>query len=328
MRSKSKIRLAISYYCELNCQHCYVPQQLRTRYDEIMQNELSVDQIVKFINHLSIFYGLKKVDITGGEALLKKVWDRTKYVVNFALDKGLEVQINTTGSGDISPKRIKDAFQRKSENLLLHVSLDGVDQKYVDSFRGRKGAFIASINFMREAISLGLKVRTRLTMTPNNICQVIPCYKFVSDLGVTSFMCKPVNIAGSSIKNDLNTLHNEALRDIQLELLKQSVNNSTALHLPAPLAITASDIPVNANVEISHCLCGKHLIYIAYNGDIFPCTYMAGMNDSYKYIIGNIREDYSKFEKKWEKDDTYFEFRNTENHICTAHRLSIKNQCL
>lgn len=327
MREISKIRLAISYYCELNCRHCYVPQQLRSKYQEIMDNELSVEQIERFIDYLALNYGLKKVDITGGEALLDKVWGRTKAVVGFALNKGLEVQINTTGAGDITPETIKEAFRDRVDNLLLHVSLDGVEEQYVDTFRGRKGAFMASINFMKEAINLGLKVRTRLTMTPANVNQIISCYRFVSGLGVQSFMCKPVNIAGNSIKNNLNTLSTEELRRIQLDLLNQSINNPTALHLPAPLAITLNDVPTNANVEMFHCLCGQHLIYIAYNGDIFPCTYMAGMNDSYKYIIGNIKDANFDFEEIWEKEDTYSEFRNSKRHVCTAHRLSVEKSC-
>lgn len=328
MREITKIRLAISYYCELNCRHCYVPNQLRLHYQEIMDDELTIEQIKRFLEYLILNYGLKKVDITGGEALLKKVWARTKSVVGFALDKGLEVQINTTGSGDISPEEIKKTFGARMDRLLLHVSLDGVDDQYVDAFRGKKGAFLSSINFMKAAIELGFRVRTRLTMTPTNVDQIIPCYQLVSKLGVHSFMCKPVNIAGSSIKNKLGTLDAMQLREIQLELLHQSVNNETTLHLPAPLAIMDKDIPPNANVEIFHCLCGKHLIYIAYNGDIFPCTYMAGVKDSNKYIIGNIKDENFNFKKEWEKEDTYLEFRKEEKHICTAHRLCAEKNYL
>lgn len=138
-----------------------------------MKNQLSTEQIKKFIQYLAINYRLQKVDITGGEALLTKVWERTKEVVSFALSIGLEVQINTTGSGDITPYMLKDAFDGNLSNLLLHVSLDGVDEQYVDSFRGKKGAFQASIQFMKDAIALGIRVRTRLTMTPTNIEQII-----------------------------------------------------------------------------------------------------------------------------------------------------------
>lgn len=327
MREITKIRLAISYYCELNCQHCYVPQQLRDGYDEIIANELSVEQIKEFIEYLAINYRLQKVDITGGEALLTKVWRRTKEVVGFALSKGLEVQINTTGSGDITPYMIKEVFDENLSNLLLHVSLDGVDERYVDGFRGKKGAFQASTQFMKDAIALGIRVRTRLTMTPTNIEQIIPCYNYVSDLGVQSFMCKPVNIAGNSMRNQLNTLSTEDLRRAQLKLLERSIGNATALHLPAPLAICKEDIDNNANVEVFQCLCGQHLIYIAYNGDVFPCTYMAGMDNSQEYIIGNITDPEFNFSAVWEKNETYAEFRSSEKHVCTAHRLSVERTC-
>ncbi|MCI8917814.1 MAG: radical SAM protein [Eubacterium sp.] len=324
MREIKKICLAISYYCELNCQHCYVPQQLRDKYDEIMAYELSIEQIKEFLEYLVINYRLQKVDITGGEALLTKVWSRTKEVVEFALSKGLEVQINTTGSGNITPYMIKETFGENLTNLLLHVSLDGIDEQYVDSFRGRKGAFQASTQFMKDALALRIKVRTRLTMSRENIEQIVPCYDFVSGLGVQSFMCKPVNIVGNSLKNSLNTLSTDELRKVQLKLLERSMGNSTALHLPAPLAICKKEIPNDANVEIFHCLCGKHMIYVAYNGDIFPCTYMAGMNNCQEYIIGNIRDSKFDFSTVWEKSETYAEFRKDEKSVCTAHRLSVE----
>lgn len=327
MREISKIRLAISYYCELRCRHCYVPQKLREEYDKIMENELSIDQIIDFICYLTDEYGLRKVDITGGEALLKTVWQRTEAVVGYALSRGLEVQINTTGSGDILPKKIKDTFSNHLDNLLLHVSLDGIDEYYVDRFRGHKGAYKSSLEFMKQAIELGMNVRTRFTMTPENLNQVVPCYKLVSELGVKSFMCKPVNIVGTSLKNHLDTLTYDDLRRIQLDLLMNSIGNKTQLHLPAPLAIRHDDIAEGVNVQIFHCLCGQHLIYIAYNGDIFPCTYMAGMADPSKYIIGNIKDPNFNFSEIWEREDTYSEFRNADRYVCTSHQLSNTKGC-
>ena len=206
MRTIEKVRLAISYYCDLNCKHCYVPQNLRKHYDAIMSDELQLETINSTIDFLKDNYGLKKLDITGGEALLSRVWPRTQVVVGHALNQGLEVQINTTGSGDISPAVIRQAFGSNISHLLLHVSLDGIDPKYVDAFRGRKGAFDASIHFMKTALDEGIRVRTRLTITSENVDQVLASYQFVSSIGVTSFMCKPVNIAGNSLKNNLVSL--------------------------------------------------------------------------------------------------------------------------
>ena len=321
MREITKIRLAISYYCELGCRHCYVPQQLRKGYAEIEKNELSVEQINSFVDYLQDVYNLQKLDITGGEALLTKVWPRTKAVVGHALRRGLEVQINTTGSGNIAPEVICEAFRVHLDKLLLHVSLDGTDPAYVDAFRGRKGAYERSINFMKEALNLGIKVRTRLTITNENLDQVGSCYDLVSGLGVTSFMCKPVNIAGNSIVNHLENLTMDTLRDVQMGLLAKSVGNTTQLHLPAPLAISRDDIPEGANVEIFHCTCGQHLVYIAYNGAVYPCTYMAGIPGTEKYVIGNIKDPDFDFAATWEHPDTYKEFRNSELHVCMANKI-------
>lgn len=321
MREINKIRLAISYYCELHCRHCYVPKDLREKYDEIMSNQLEVEQIIKFLTTLKDDYGLQKVDITGGEALLTKVWPRTREVVDFALSNGLEVQINTTGSGNITAEEICEVVRDRKDLFLLHVSLDGVDESYVDAFRGKKGAMKASVAFMKSAIAAGLNVRTRYTVTNENIANTAECYQFVSDLGVKCFMCKPVNIAGNSIANNLQCLTPEQVGKLQTDLIEQSIGNKTRLDLPAPLYINEDRIPTMANVKTTACMCGKNLIYLAYNGDIYPCTYLAGAPNCKDYVIGNIKDETFNLRETWEDPNTYADFRDAERHVCTANRL-------
>lgn len=321
MREINKIRLAISYYCELRCRHCYVPAQLREHYDDIMTQQMDIETIQSYIKKLKEEYNLQKVDITGGEALLTKVWPRTEKVVSYCLENGLEVQVNTTGSGNIPAKQIRELIGEYRDLFLLHVSLDGIDEKYVDAFRGSKGAMSRSVAFMKSALEEGIRVRTRYTVTDENIDVTQDCYRFVTDLGVEAFMCKPVNIAGNSIKNHLKVLTPDQVREMQLKLLQQSVGCTTRLDLPSPLYVDDSEVPEGANAVLSQCPCGKHLVYVAYNGDIFPCTYLAGAPNAQDYIIGNIKDPNFDFDGIWNNPETYAEFRDAKRHVCTANRI-------
>src|SRR3954453_19243615 len=89
------MRIAVSYYCNLHCEHCYVPELNRSKYRQLLESsQLELDEIRSFIDRLVDEMSLRKVTVTGGEALLAPVWSRAKVVLRHALDRGLTVQLN------------------------------------------------------------------------------------------------------------------------------------------------------------------------------------------------------------------------------------------
>jgi radical SAM protein with 4Fe4S-binding SPASM domain len=305
------MRIAVSYYCNLRCQHCYVPEVNRVEYRKTLEpSELTVDKILSFVDRLIAECGLEKVSITGGEALLNVVWPRTAAVLRHALDRGLEVQLNTSGSGQVGMNKIADLCGEDLKLLTIQLSLDGVDADAVDRFRGRKGAMSRAVTFLEEAVSRNVAVQARMTMTESNADQVVPCYDFVSARGAESFHVKPMFAAGTGRENqDLLVWSREQVRDIQLQLLSRSVGRATRLGLPEPVYVPESDFPQGANAHTIKCTCGDATGYISTNGDVYPCTYLVGAPNDESWILGNIGDPNFDFVSAWTKPTTYSNFR-------------------
>ncbi len=89
-------RICVSFYCNLHCEHCYVPEEYRDQYKRRLEpSQLSIEEMTKFVDLLVGKYSLRKVSLTGGEPLLKLVFPRTAAVMAHANNRGLQVQLNT-----------------------------------------------------------------------------------------------------------------------------------------------------------------------------------------------------------------------------------------
>lgn len=315
------IRIAVSYYCNLKCKHCYVPENERLDYKQLEKDQLSVEEINNFIDYLISSFGLKKVTLTGGECLLNHVWSRTKPVLQHSLDQGMDIQINTSGSGEIEMSELKKVAKDKYTKILLHVSLDGINHKKVDSFRGKTGAMDRAIKTMKDAVSLGFNVQARYTATKTNLDEAQACYQMLEEMGVQSFMIKPMLPAGNAEINSSMILSKEEVKELQKKLLIQSINNRTQLDLPSPVYVDMTEYPSGANVKITLCICGFEAGYIAFNGDVLPCTYIVGSQVCKKYILGNIRTPNFDFKEIWLHPDTYYEYRHADPGACTTHNI-------
>ncbi|MET4118026.1 molybdenum cofactor biosynthesis enzyme MoaA [Bradyrhizobium sp. JR1.5] len=76
-----QLRICVSFYCNLHCKHCYVPQEYRDEYKRRLEpSQLSVE-MPDCIDLLVDQYGLTKVSVTGGEPLLRTVFSRTEAVL-------------------------------------------------------------------------------------------------------------------------------------------------------------------------------------------------------------------------------------------------------
>ncbi|MFF4505681.1 radical SAM protein [Streptomyces sp. NPDC001401] len=316
------MRIAVSYYCNLSCQHCYVPELNRTKYRSLLESsQLSLNEITSFIDRLVDEMGLKKVTITGGEALFTPVWPRTKVVLRHALDRGLTVQLNTSGSGQVRMAQIAEVCGSELDQLVLHLSLDGVDEERVDEFRGRKGAMRAALRTLREARDLAVAVEARYTITEENQEDTVATYDLVSEHNARAFLAKPMFAAGVARENEALLLRRKnQVRNVQLALLDRSIGNSTRLGLPEPVYVLEAEFPAGNSAYVIKCACGDAAGYLSTNGDIYPCSYLVGAPDDRQHVLGNIRD--ADFVDMWSDPQAYSEFRSAaKDQNCTAQNI-------
>jgi MoaA/NifB/PqqE/SkfB family radical SAM enzyme len=324
--SIDRLQIAVSYHCNLRCEHCYVPELYRTEYGELLESdELSVEEITGFVDHLVDRYGLRRVSVTGGEALLNKVWPRTRAVVEHALARGLEVQLNTSGAGQVPIEQVAAVVAGSTEQLLLHVSLDGVDEQKVNAFRGHGHAMQWALRTIREAVARGLRVQLRYTVTEANLDDTVPCYDLASELGVDEFAVKPMFAAGTARENQDQLIDTtDRVRLLQEALLDASVGaRRTRLVLPEPVYVDPAAIPAEANFRRIECICGVESLYLSTNGDLMPCSYIVGTGEDLALTMGNIRDADFDFDAAWLDSTVWSEFQDAPRAAnCTAQNVA------
>lgn len=319
-----ELRIAVSYSCNLRCRHCYVPEERRVRYREFYPDELTVGELEAVIDTLAADYGLKRISITGGEALLQPVWPRTERLLRRAIALDLRVRLITGGAGQVSVPTVLAAASG-SDNLTLQVSLDGVAAETVNSLRGRSYAYRRAVATIAEAAEHGIPVVVRYTVTEDNYQQTLACYDLATELGAATFVFKPVFSSGEARRSRVTPVTPESVRELQLATVARSVKRRTKLKLPQPCYVTSQEVPEGANVEITYCGCGRDVAYLAPNGDIYPCTYLVGMPGMERWRLGNLRDPGFDLARAWTAESTYRDFRSARREChCTAQEISAR----
>jgi Fe-coproporphyrin III synthase len=146
----------ISRRCNLKCIHCYSDSD-----NKLYPGELSEEEGGKLIEDLAEF-GAPVLLFSGGEPLMHPSLFKW---VRLASSKGIRAVVSTNGTllTKESVGKLKDAGIS-----YAGVSIDGLEETN-DSFRGKKGAFRASLEGIRNCTEAGVKAGLRLTLTKRNL---------------------------------------------------------------------------------------------------------------------------------------------------------------
>jgi radical SAM protein with 4Fe4S-binding SPASM domain len=134
---------------------------------------------------------------SGGEPLMRK--DLFE-LAGIARQKGIRIALSTNGT--LIDREI--ASRLKSLDFAeVGISLDGVGAKN-DWFRGRRGAYQAALEGIRNCIALGLRVSLRLTITCFNYQEIPGIFQLIEAEGIdrVCFYHLAYSGRGSSLKRD------------------------------------------------------------------------------------------------------------------------------
>ncbi|MFG3594611.1 radical SAM protein [Bradyrhizobium sp. RDI18] len=308
------VRIAVSFYCNLHCEHCYVPEEYGDQYRRLVEpSQLSIAEITNFLELLVEKYFLRKITIAGGEPLLKAVFPRSAALILYANRRGLDVQLNTLGLGQVAIRDVASIFDDR-EKLMFQFSFDGAKRETVDRFRGKAGVYKSALRQMAEAVNCGALVRARMTANRHNIGEALDAYRLLSSIGVDSFEVRPMFVSGIAIDNEDALLGSaDEIRELQEALIAMAAHTSTRLELPPPIfSDTAERRP---NVKYIGCNCGVASGYLSSNGDLYPCFYVVGDPDRHRFRVGNIRSPGSDLETAWRTSSALKNYR--ANSGCT-----------
>ena len=157
--------------CNLVCRHCYASADNRKR-----PGEMDTATAKQFITGVAEF-GSPVLMFSGGEPLLRHDFFE---LAEFAKSKGLRLVISTNGT------KIDAAAAKKIADIgfaEVGISLDGIGPKN-DEFRGKKGAFDAALNGMRNCLEYDVRVSLRIVMTHFNHMELPAIFELVEREGI------------------------------------------------------------------------------------------------------------------------------------------------
>lgn len=156
----------INSQCNLNCKHCY-SNSTAAKKDET----LNTKEAFNLIDQLADF-NVPVLLLSGGEPLLRP--DLFK-LIKKAKSRDLRVVISTNGTL-LTKKVVKEL---KSLGVsYIGISLDGLENVN-DQFRGKKGAFNAALEGIRNCQKYGQKVGLRFTINQENYHELDELFRLI-----------------------------------------------------------------------------------------------------------------------------------------------------
>jgi len=190
--------------CNLHCIHCY-----SSAGKQDPAEILTTQQAKSFISDLADF-GVPVILFSGGEPLLREdIFE----LAHFARKHGIRTSLSTNGT--LISEKIATEIKNASF-AEVGISLDGIGAKN-DRFRGKKGAYTAALNGIRNCVALGLRVSLRLTITSYNHTEIPAIFDLVEKEGVERvcfYHLAYVGRAGNLSKDDLNHSQTRAVVDL------------------------------------------------------------------------------------------------------------------
>jgi AdoMet-dependent heme synthase len=157
----SSVNLALTNRCNSRCKHCYFDSGKSLPY------EMKAKQIKKALDELKKI-GVKKIDITGGEPLLR---DDLEEIISYAKKQDFYVKVLTNG---LLLSKEKLALLKKAGLDAIGISLDGSTPEIYNSVRNmNEKVFNSVIKNIKNTVSFGFYVKVNTVALDLNIDDLV-----------------------------------------------------------------------------------------------------------------------------------------------------------
>jgi radical SAM protein with 4Fe4S-binding SPASM domain len=291
--------------CNLKCPHCYLEA------GEKDEAELSTEECHGLIEEFHAL-GTEMLILTGGEPLLRRdIYD----IASHASSIGMWVVMGTNGvlvNEHVADKMIACGVRG------VGISIDSVDPKKHNSFRGGPNAWELSVRALDICTKKGLEVLVQSTVTSMNIGEIDALLAFARDKKAWSFnLYFLVQTGRGQEMNDLSAEETETI----LKDLARSQEAYKPMLVRAKCAPQYKQIAYDlglGGLESGGCMAGTEYCRIMPSGDVTPCPYMT-------VVAGNVRQD--TFTEIWTSSTVFEELRDTANLKGRCGRCEFKEMC-
>ena len=282
--------------CNSKCKHCY------QNAGEKAVDELNLEQQKKVIDNLSD-WGITFLVFSGGEPLVHPDFFE---LAEYAAKKGIAPGILTNGT------MITRETAKKLVNVGIayaEVSLDSLDSKEHDEFRGLEGAWKRSVEGMKNLIEVKIPTAMVTFIHKNNYKNIPEFVNFAKEMGAGFWGMLDYKPAGRAKNLDIDMSPDQ--REEALKILSEAtLNEIKNRNEKKPFILLDANTPqfgrkmkelsrkygfvghygflINNSLLleiVGGCAVGRAYIGLQQNGDISPCVYMPDL------VIGNVLKD-------------------------------------
>ena len=271
----------VTYACNLKCPHCLTSSR------KALKRELTTDQAMALVDMMTkakILY----LSLSGGEPFLRPdIIPILKHIAS------TNMRLDIATNGVALPVDILKAM-RDLPIFQIQVSIDGIGEQH-DRFRGRTGAFDASVQTIRRLADEGISVSIGATVTAENIDDLERIMDFAVKEGCSGFKAIPFMPAGRGKKNQdrlkltpqdhLRFCRTLEKRSKDLEgVIRVTTESSFPFLLNPPPDVRYENGPMG-------CSAGYDTISIGADGSMYPCPFLRD------FRLGNVLK--SGLNKLW-----------------------------
>lgn len=280
--------------CNLACKYCYEGLEKQNLYlSEHMAHEILQYIISQTDDHQKDML----ISFHGGEPFLN--CERMQFICEkinaWSAGKGISVKYQVSTNATIRTDSIVRFLKLYKNDLELSVSLDGEKQTHdcVRLYKNGQGSYKQAIKNSLEFMEIFPDIRARMTFRAQTVVTLSKNILHLADLGFRMIVAVPDYY---DKKWDEDTV--EVLRREIREIKKSLTGRNISVNLLEPLRLRKN----------AGCTGGISYVNIFPNGDLYPCTMAAGLDE---FWIGNVKTGICQ--AKLDKIRTY---SKSENCVC------------
>ncbi|MFA4916792.1 MAG: heme b synthase [Syntrophales bacterium] len=305
--------------CNLSCVHC----RASSRHGSY-PGELTTDRCLRLLDEIALF-SKPVIILTGGEPLFRKdIFE----IATYGTKKGLRMVMATNGTlvTEEMAGKMRDAGIRR-----VSISIDGMDAKSHDAFRGVSGAFSGAMTGIEALKKAGIDFQLNTTIVRTNLAQIKGILDLAIGLGAAAhhiFLLVPTgrgkemsdqSLSPDDYEKTLQWFYEESLQcPIQLKATC-APHYFRILHQKREII---QEKPRETNSALHTmtrgCLGGSSFCFISHTGQVQPCGYL-------ELDCGQVKEN--AFRDIWENSPLFHNLRDLNQYKGKCGRCEFIKVC-
>lgn len=308
-----ELHLELTYACNLKCRMCNIWSVYSK--DRLMpRKEMSVEELVDYLEESKILKGINGVVISGGEPFLKKGFQELcLYFLNYYQNISIGILSNLY-SHSLIIRKLKP-LEPYLDRFWIGTSLDGLGELH-NNTRGVKDAFIR----FRETLDIlkknfpGLPVVVNYTLTTDNYQGIYETHRFCRDHYLDLSIQFPVPWEGAEIftftEEQINKIESllvkimeDAVEDFRTSRIDEKGLMTKLFYLSGLI-----DYQRNPRRVFRRCVAGRRFTTISPEGKVYFCPILKN------FVIGDLRD--RPFDEIWKGKEARALRRKIDKGFC------------